>query len=170
MLARYGNTLLLYGNPDLVRAAIDRIDRGEEAGDRAAVGDDKAYGDAYGVIPIERIARVIGERYPELGAKLRASIDRVELHAAAEDDILVVLDLVGAAGRELGELRRALQTAIDAMRAAGDAPPADPFSSSVRTLRLVPTARGLRLEAVVPLEIVQQQLAWCAKPEARAAR
>ncbi len=94
-----------------LEAALQRLDdasSGAPTGE-PAIGEHESYGEVYGALSPEVLDEILP---PELAARLREVAERVELHASAQDDVGVVVEIDGKDGERVEELARALGGAL----------------------------------------------------------
>lgn len=125
-VAVWGNGMIVVGSEDELKRTIDRLEgRGEDA--PPALDESQAYGEVYGVVASEDLARFFGEeaKTAPLGELLRQAGSNLELHADTQGDVGLVARLAGgepAVVRDVGKAMGGLLSAarIEAM-ASGQA-------------------------------------------------
>jgi hypothetical protein len=113
--ASWGDQMLLVGADEAgLKSILDRLDSPSPS--PAALTEEQAYGEVYGVISPDTIGRIFGEENPELAETFLQATTGVELHADVSHDVGLVADLTGADPSKTEELRRALGGALSLAR------------------------------------------------------
>jgi hypothetical protein len=153
--AVWDHKLWLYGdNADDLRGAVDRLEGRTREPSSIAANDD--YGDVHGRVRSDFLGMLLP---PEIADSVANAGVQLEFHVDASDDLLVTIDAIGEAAKTR-ELGRRLESALAALRthAASDRR----LSGLLESYTLRTTADGLRLEAVLSLELVGELLGPCA--------
>jgi hypothetical protein len=111
--ASWGSTMMLAGDSKAsLQASLDRLEAPPDPHATPVLSGDQAYGEMYGVITSEAIAKVIGQQDEPLAATFRSAAKDVQLHADVDHDVGLVADIDGADTAKAEELRRALGGAL----------------------------------------------------------
>jgi hypothetical protein len=111
--ASWGSAMMLLGESRAeLQSSLDRLESPPDPHATPVLSGDQAYGEMYGVITSEAIAKVIGEQDEQLAATFRSAAKDVQLHADVDHDVGLVADIDGADATRAEELRRALGGAL----------------------------------------------------------
>ncbi|MEQ8275022.1 MAG: hypothetical protein RMA76_09355 [Deltaproteobacteria bacterium] len=146
------------------QGALDRLE-GRTPVTESALPESAAYGEAYGYVGPELLARMLPPR-DGLEEQLLAAAQDIELHLDTRSDVGAVFDVRGddpAAVEELGVMiGAALSVARIKARTDGD----DELSQLLDMAKVIPDGDRFRLEMAVPLDYLRKQLGACAEPPA----
>jgi len=147
-----------------LEAKIDRIEgRTPSTG---SLSEADGYGDAYGRIPVESLARVLGgEQQPELADKLREAARSVELHLDASHDLAITLDVRGEASSAMKDLEGAVTAAISLGRLQAKASGDDELAELLAFAGVRRGGGGFALDLALPLELLERHLGGICPPE-----
>jgi len=167
-IAIWGDSFVVVGSEDELQRTIDRLEgRGEEG--PPAIDESQAYGEVYGVVGSEDLARFFGEGEKTAGlaeALLRAG-STMELHADTRGDVGMVARFAGedpALVRDLGKTMGGLLSAarLEAMTSGN--------ADAVRLLDMASLDSGdgdFNLEVALPQTYLAELAARCAERRAK---
>lgn len=159
VVAAWSDSLILAGGSRReLEAAIDRIE-GRGALVVPAIPPEESYGEIYGHVRASFLSKLLPA---EVSGAVRAAKD-VELHVDATDDVLIVADVTGDAPAQMRDLARTLGGALSAARVTARAQGDDNLLELLDLARVSPSERNFRLEAALPLSVIQRQLGDCSK-------
>ncbi|MCP3100336.1 hypothetical protein LZ198_15820 [Myxococcus sp. K15C18031901] len=163
-IGTWNNQLLVVGeSPDEVKAAIDRVE-GRGGDEPPLLTENSTYGEMYGVLSVEHIARLFPPEQAQLAERLRAVAQNVELHMDASSDVALVAEVTGANSSEVEDLGKSLGAALSLARlqaqAGGDKKDKD-LAQLLDFAKVRPDGDSFTLEMAVPLSIIQERLAFC---------
>lgn len=152
---------------EAARQLIDVLEgRAEPA--RSAQLESIAYGEAYGRLPPDKLARFIPEEQAALREEFLRVIEQVELHADTMNDPALSFKVGGEDAQGVDELGRALGGAVSLARASAK------LSGDEELARLLEFARigdrhdgGFTMEMVLPLEVIRDELLKCDERKAK---
>ncbi len=167
-LATWNNELLVIGkSPDEVKAVVDRVEgRGPDA--PPAIPEGSTYGEMYGVLSVDQLARLLPKEHAELAQRIRDVAQNVELHVDASGDVAMVAEVRGKNGDEVTDLGKTLGAALSVARIKAQADGDKDLAQLLDFARVQPDGTSFKLEMAVPLDAIQQRLAFC-KEERNAA-
>lgn len=147
-----------------LEATIDRIEgRTPSAG---SLTEADSYGDAYGRIPVESLARILGGGpQPELAEKLREAARSVELHVDASHDLAITLDVRGEASAAMKDLAGAVGAAISLGRLQAKASGDDELAELLAFAGVRRGDGGFALDLALPLELLEGHLGEICPPD-----
>ncbi|AEI67621.1 hypothetical protein [Corallococcus macrosporus] len=167
-VATWNNELLVIGqSPDEVKAVVDRVE-GRGPDEPPAIGEGSTYGEMYGVLSVEQLARLLPKEQAELAQRIRDVAQNVELHVDASGDVAMVAEVRGANGDEVTDLGKTLGAALSMARIKAQAEGEKDLAQLLDFARVQPDGTSFKLEMAVPLDVIQQRLAFC-KEERQAA-
>ncbi|HVY44442.1 MAG TPA: hypothetical protein VHB21_01135, partial [Minicystis sp.] len=147
-----------------IEAAIDRME-GRSAETAPAIPDDEAYGEVYGKVGVEAIARILDRDEPELADRLRETAEQIDLHADATSDVLLVSDVTGADGKAVADLGKAFggALAVGRMGAKSGEDADQNLAELLENARVRPRDDAFGVEVALPLDLLERALGPCAK-------
>jgi hypothetical protein len=161
---RWGDSMLHLGTS--LQDAHEVIDALEGRGSQRppVLTPDQTYGELYGVISAQDLARTVGEG-DAWSSALAEAASRVELHLDARQDVALVADVSGDDRGKLEDLAKTLGGALALARlkarSEGDAETAELLDfAQVQP----PGGRTMSVELALPLEVVARRLAVCRAP------
>ncbi|MCP3064348.1 hypothetical protein LXT21_36805 [Myxococcus sp. K38C18041901] len=167
-IGTWNNQLLVMGrNPDEVKAAIDRVE-GRGPDEPPAISENSTYGEMYGVLSVEHIARLLPKEQAALAQRLRDVAQNVELHLDASSDVALVAEIQGPNADDVTDLGKSLGAALSLARIKAQAGEDKDLAQLLDFAKVKPDGNSFTLEMAVPLAVIQERLAFC-KEERRAA-
>jgi hypothetical protein len=161
---RWGDSMLHLGTSEQdAREVIDALE-GRGQARRQVLTPDQTYGELYGVISAQDLARTLGGS-DEWSSALASAASQVELHLDARQDVALVADVAGDDQGKLDDLAKTLGGALALARlkarSTGDAETAELLDfAQVQP----PRGQQMSLELALPLEVVARRLAVCRAP------
>lgn len=167
-MATWNNQMLVVGaSPDSVKAVIDRVE-GRGPDEPPVISEDSTYGEMYGVLAVEQLARLIPPEQAELATRLREVAEHVELHLDARSDVAMVAKLRGPDSQQVTDLGKSLGAALAVARMRAQAEGNKDLAQLLDFARVRPEGSQFTLEMAVPLQAIEERLSWC-REERRAA-
>lgn len=114
VVATWGPDLVIAGRraePGLVEEVIDRLESTDPA-QGSILKEHQAYGDVYGVLSPDDLAEMLPPDQDQLAERIRETVERVEFHVDASEDVAVVAEVAGPAGREMEDLSKLFGAAL----------------------------------------------------------
>ncbi|MBK8254868.1 MAG: hypothetical protein IPK82_19690 [Polyangiaceae bacterium] len=113
-----GDMMLMSGVSDSAEAVEDAIDRLEstDPNQKSILNETNAYGDIYGVLSPEDLAKMLPEEQDALAEKVQQVVDGISVHVDASEDVAIVADVNGPGGQDLEDLSRSFGAALAASR------------------------------------------------------
>lgn len=157
----WNNQLFMVGkSPDDVKAAIDRVEgRGPDG--PPVIPDDATYGEMYGVLSVDQIARLLPPEQAELAQRLRDVAQNVELHVDASSDVALVAEVRGSDAAKVTDLGKSLGAMLSMARMKAQAEGQKDVAQLLDFARVQPEGDTFKLEMAVPLEAIKERLAFC---------
>ncbi|MFP2929457.1 hypothetical protein ACLESO_30515 [Pyxidicoccus sp. 3LG] len=159
--------LMLGGTPDGVKAAIDRVE-GRGPDEPSVIPEGSTYGEMYGVMSVDHLARLLGPDQAELAQRLRDVAQNVELHVDATSDVALVAEVRGPDADKVTDLGKSLGAALSLARMKAQAEGQKDVAQLLDFARVQPDGDTFKLEMAVPLDVLKERLAFC-KQERQAA-
>jgi hypothetical protein len=165
--ASWGDQMLLVGADEAgLKSILDRLDSPSPS--PAALTEEQAYGEVYGVISPDTIGRIFGEENPELAETFLQATTGVELHADVSHDVGLVADLTGADPSKTEELRRALGGALSLARMRAQSKGHTDEAELLDLARVSAAGNGkFRLQAGLPYEYMKKVFTECVERKRR---
>jgi hypothetical protein len=139
-----------------VQAAIDRIEGRAEV--VPAIGEAETYGEIYGVLDPEELARMVPEEQRAIADTLRQVVDDVGLHVDAMSDVALVAELRGEDEAQLADLAKSVGAALALARMTAKAQGEDELADLLARTRVSPYGNRFSLELALPKALLQQHL------------
>ena len=161
----WNNQLLVIGrNAEEVKATLDRLEGGG-TGQPPVLNPDEAYGELYGTLTGEGLARMVSEENPALAKVITESAGKVRLHADVTRDVGVVADIEGSDPTKTEDLRKALGSALTLSRLQAKAESQTDEAEILQMARVGASGKDqqFRLEAGLPFAYLQKNLKSCAE-------
>lgn len=114
VVATWGPDLLLAdprAEPGLVEDAIDRLESTDPT-QGSILQEHQAYSDVYGVLSPDDLSNMLPSDQDQLAERIRETVERVEIHIDASEDVAVVAEVAGPAGQEMKDLSRLFGAAL----------------------------------------------------------
>lgn len=162
--AVWGDQLFIAGGDEASQKAIlDRLEGGGSPQGRPVLDESMAYGEVYGVVAAEALARVLGRNDPRLAEVLRESAKHVQLHMDVSHDVGLVADVQGADPTKTEELRRTIGSALSLARMQAQAQGKKDQADLLDLARVESAGGGssFRLAAGMPYEFMERTLQEC---------
>ncbi|MFP2907661.1 hypothetical protein ACLESD_21950, partial [Pyxidicoccus sp. 3LFB2] len=157
----WNNQLLMFGqSADGIKAAIDRVEgRGPE--EEPLIGEGSTYGEMYGVLSVEQLAKLLPPEQAELAQRLRDVAQNVELHVDASSDVALVAEVRGSDAAKVTDLGKSLGAALSLARMKAQAEGEKEVAQLLDFARVQPSGDTFKLEMAVPLDAIKERLAFC---------
>ncbi|MFZ5439808.1 MAG: hypothetical protein ACOZQL_07350 [Myxococcota bacterium] len=161
--ATWGGQMFLAGDEAELKRILDRLDGSGPAVDKPVLDDSMAFGEVYGVLNAQSLARVLGQQDPQLADLIERSAKSVELHMDISHDVGLVADVNPSDAKTTEELRRALGSALSLARMKAQAE-GKRDEADILDLARVKAAQGgggFRLEAGLPYDYMAKTFREC---------
>lgn len=158
----WNDQLIVVGDdPNAVKDVIDRIEgRSNEQGE-VLLDESQTYGEIYGVISAEDLARMLPPEQAMLADKLRAAAQQIELHVDTRNGVAISADVTGPDGEQVTDLGKALGGALSLARLKAQAEGADELAELLDYARVSPDGESFAVEMAMPVEVLKERLAFC---------
>lgn len=157
----WNNQLLVVGDsPASVKDVIDRVE-GRGSNEPPIISEGSTYGEMYGVLSVEQLARMLPPDQAELAQRLKQVADNVELHLDARSDVAMVAQIRGSDPSAVTDLGKSLGAALSVARLKAQADGNKDLAQLLDFARVDPDGSEFKLEMAVPLEAIQERLKWC---------
>jgi hypothetical protein len=170
----WNDQLLVVGeDPAAVKEVLDQVNGGG-SNEPPVINEGSTYGEMYGVLSVEQLARMIPPDQAELAQKLRDVADTVELHMDARSDVAMVAEIRGSDSSKVTDLGKSLGGALSLARLKAQAEGNKDLAQLLDFAKVQPDGTEFKLELAVPLDVIKERLAFCrddrkAAPEAQGA-
>lgn len=147
-----------------VEAAMDRLeDRAPSEAPRLREWDQ--YGDVYGVLSAEDIARMFPEDQSELADRLRGAVKDIELHVDASEDVAITADVGGEVESEVEDLAKSLGGALALARLKAQSDGEENLAELLDFAKIRPKGGTFTVDLALPLDVLVRQMGPCRKDD-----
>jgi hypothetical protein len=159
-IATWGDGLQIFGDASEIEAAIDRLED-RTPPEPPVIPDWSAYGDAYGVVSAEELARILPDSQREIAERLRGALENIELHVDASDDVAIVADASGPTATDVNDLGKTLGAALSLGRLKAQSDGDEKLAELMELARVSPRDGRFSLELALPMPVIQRQMGPC---------
>jgi hypothetical protein len=152
--------LVVADSPDEVKEVLERV-QGGGSDEPPAISEGNTYGEMYGTLSVDQIARLIPPDQAELAERLKEVADSVELHMDASSDMAMVAEIRGADASKVTDLGKSLGAALSVARLKAQADGNQDLAQMLDFAKVQPDGSTFKLELAVPLDVIKQRLAFC---------
>jgi len=157
----WNDQLLVVGDtPDSVKEVLDQV-QGGGSNEPPIISEGSTYGEMYGVLSVEELARMIPPDQGELAQRLKDVADTVELHMDARSDVAMVAQIRGSDSSKVTDLGKSLGGALSLARLKAQADGNKDLAQLLDFAKVQPDGSEFKLELAVPLEVIKERLAFC---------
>lgn len=157
----WNDQLLVVGeDPAAVKEVLDQVNGGG-SNEPPVINEGSTYGEMYGVLSVEQLARMIPPDQAELAQKLRDVAETVELHMDARSDVAMVAEIRGSDSSKVTDLGKSLGGALSLARLKAQADGNKDLAQLLDFAKVQPDGTEFKLELAVPLDIIKERLAFC---------
>lgn len=157
VVAMWGDMMIVNpnsGNPEAVEDAIDRLES-TDPDQKSLLDDYNAYGDVYGVLSPEDLAKMLGPDQEALAQKIQDVVGRVDLHLDASDDVAVVADVQGPSSKDLEDLSKSVGAALAVGRIKAKNDGDDKLAQLLDFAKVKPQGGRFAVDVALPLEALK---------------
>ncbi|NUQ72213.1 MAG: hypothetical protein HUU21_01525 [Polyangiaceae bacterium] len=156
--------VLMASHAEAIEEAMDRLE------DRAPFSEPRLrewdqYGDVYGVLSADDIAKLFPEDQRELADRLRNAVKDVELHVDASEDVAIVADVAGEVESEMEDLAKSLGGALSLARLKAQSDGEDKLAELLDFAKIRPSGGKFSIDLALPLDVLIRQMGPCRKDE-----
>lgn len=160
-LGAWGDGILVIADRvEEVRQAIDQLE-GRAPTAAAAVPEDMAYGEVYGVIPGAATRRLLGGADAGLAERIASLASRVEVHMDAMQDVAATIRIRGDDAAGLGDLARSLGGALALARTQAQGGGDDRLADLLDHAEVRPGDGELSIHLAVPADKLEAWFQGC---------
>jgi hypothetical protein len=164
VLATWGDEIVLAGaDAKAIEEALERLE--SQSARESPIPEWSVYGDIYGVLSPEELADMLPEGQGEIAARLRASIDRVDLHVDTSEDVAIVADVNGPNADDVKDLAKSMGAALSLARAGAEDEGDERLRELLDYATIKPRDGRFTLDVALPLEVLKQ-MGPCRKRDA----
>ncbi|WP_373533610.1 hypothetical protein, partial [Microcoleus sp.] len=138
-----------------VEEAIDRLESTDPA-QKSILDDHQAYGDVYGVLSPDDLAKMFPEEQAALADKVREVVERVDIHVDASDDVAMVADVDGPGAEDLEDLSKSFGAALAVGRIKAQSDGDEKLAQLLDFAKVKPPrGGGFSLDVALPIEVLK---------------
>lgn len=169
-LVSWGSQMMMFAQDEAqAQAAVDRLEGRAES--TPILSEDQSYGEIYGVLDAEDLAKLFPQDQAELATRFRDAAQQVELHVDASRDVGIVANVKGEDASQVEDLGKSLGGLLATARIKSQLENETELTEFLDLARVRPRADGtFGLEVGLPLELLQQRLAFCKEENQRRAQ
>ncbi|WP_224372714.1 hypothetical protein [Hyalangium versicolor] len=157
----WNNQMLVVGDsPDAVKKVLDRV-QGGGSNEQPVIPEDATYGEMYGVVSVEMLARMLPPDQAELAQRLKEAASTVELHMDASSDMAMVAHVKGSDDSKVQDLGKSLGAALSVARLKAQADGNTDMAQMLDFAKVQPDGSSFKMELAVPLDVLRERLAFC---------
>jgi hypothetical protein len=141
---------------DPVEEAIDRLES-TDPGQQSILSDQQAYGDAYGVLSPDDLARMFPPEQAALAEKVKQVVEHVDVHVDASEDVAMVADVRGPAGEDLENLSKSFGAALAVGRVKAQNDGEEKLAQLLDFAKVKqPRGGAFSLDVALPIEVLKE--------------
>jgi hypothetical protein len=138
-----------------VEDAIDRLESTDPA-QKSILDDSQAYGDAYGVLSPEDLAKMFPEDQGPLAEKVKQVVEHIDVHVDASEDVAMVADVRGPGEQDLTDLSKSFGAALAVGRIKAQNDGDDRLAQLLDYARVKqPRDGAFSLDVALPIEVLK---------------
>jgi hypothetical protein len=161
VVGTWNDQLLVVGDtPESVKEVLDQV-HGAGSNEPPIISEGSTYGEMYGVLSMEQIAKLVPPEQKELAQRLQEVADTVELHMDARSDVAMVAQIRGNDEGKVTDLGKSLGAALSVARLKAQADGNKDLAQMLDFAKVQPDGSEFKLELAVPLEAIKERLAFC---------
>jgi hypothetical protein len=161
VVGTWNDQLLVVGDtPESVKEVLDQV-HGGGSNEPPVISEGSTYGEMYGVLSVEEIAKLIPKEQGDLAQRLREVANTVELHMDARSDVAMVAEIRGADEGKVTDLGKSLGAALSVARLKAQAEGNKDLAQMLDFAKVQPDGSQFKLELAVPLDAIKERLAFC---------
>lgn len=161
VVGTWNDQLLVVGDtPESVKEVLDQV-HGGGSNEPPVISEGSTYGEMYGVLSVEEIAKLIPKEQGDLAQRLREVANTVELHMDARSDVAMVAEIRGTDEGKVTDLGKSLGAALSVARLKAQAEGNKDLAQMLDFAKVQPDGSEFKLELAVPLEAIKERLAFC---------
>ena len=155
VFATWGDSLLVTG--DNVKALEESIARLESDKPQTPVIPEwSQYGDMYGSISPDELAKMLGEEQKGLAEKIRSAVTRVDIHLDASEDVAFVADVEGPGADDITDLGKSFGAALSLARLQAQSEKNDKLAELLDYAAVHPHGKRFALDVALPFELLKE--------------
>jgi hypothetical protein len=161
VVGTWNDQLLVVGDtPESVKEVLDQV-QGGGSNEPPVISEGSTYGEMYGVLSVEQIAKLVPPDQGDLAQRLREVADTVELHMDARSDVAMVAQIRGKDDGKVTDLGKSLGAALSVARLKAQAEGNKDLAQMLDFARVQPEGSEFKMELAVPLDVIKERLAFC---------
>lgn len=155
VFATWGDGLVLTGQDQkAVEEAIQRLESDEPVA--PAIPEWSQYGDIYGAISPDELADMLRDEQGELAEKLRKTVERIDLHVDASEDVAIVADVAGPGQDDITDLGKSFGTALSLARIQAQSEENERLAELLDYAAVHPRDGRFALDVALPFDLLKE--------------
>ncbi len=154
VFATWGDSLLVTG-PDArtVEESLERLE--SDTPQLPVIPDWSQYGDMYGSISPEELAKMLPEDQSALAEKIRSAVNRVDIHLDASEDVAFVADVEGPGEQDIADLGKSFGAALSLARIQAQSNDNDKLAEFLDYAAVHPHGKRFALDVALPFDLLK---------------
>lgn len=172
VVATWGpDMMMMSGESDSAEPIEDAIDRleSQDPKQKSLLEDWRSYGDVYGVLSPEDLAKALGRDQAELAEKIKGVVEQVDFHADASEDVAMVAEVRGGEAQgDMEDLAKSFGAALAVGRIKAQSDGDEKLAELLDYAKVKPYGGGFSVDVALPFDLLKE-LGPCRKdrPEDR---
>jgi hypothetical protein len=162
--------IIVGDDPAAVKAVIERMEGRTNETEPPLIDETQTYGEIYGKISADDIARMLPPDQQELANRLRDAAEEIELHVDTQSGVAISANVMGPNGEQVTDLGKSLGGALSLLRLKAKAEGETELAELLDHARIAPQGNEFKLEMALPIEMLKQQLAFCKEQRPKGAQ
>jgi hypothetical protein len=158
VVAMWGSDMMLAsGTRDSAEPVEDAIDRLESTDpeQKSILGDHQAYGDMYGVLSPDDLAKMLPPENAALAERIQQIVERVDIHVDASDDVAMVADVGGPGGQDMEDLSKSFGAALAVGRMKAQNDGEEKLAELLDYAKVRPGGGQFSVDMALPIEVLK---------------
>ena len=140
---------------EVIEDAIDRLESPNPA-EKPLIDDWRAYGDVYGVLSPDDLAKMLGKDQEALAAKIEQVVKHVDFHADVNDDVAMVADVGGNGDEEdMQDLAKSFGAALAVGRLKAQNDGDEKLAQLLDFAKVKPFTGAFTVDVALPYELLK---------------
>jgi hypothetical protein len=146
-----------------IEDAIDRLES-DDPEQKSILSDSQAYGDVYGVLSPEDLAKMLPGEQAALAEKIKKVVEHVDLHADASDDVAMTADVSGLSEEDMEDLSKSFGAALAVGRIKAQNDGDEKLAELLDYAKVKPRGSSFSVDVALPFELLSE-LGPCKKDD-----
>ncbi len=155
VFATWGDSLLVTGpNARAIEESLERLE--SETPQVPVIPEWSQYGDMYGSISPDELAKMLPEDQKALAEKIRHAVNRVDIHLDASEDVAFVADVEGPGEDDITDLGKSFGAALSLARIQAQSEDNDKLAELLDYAAVHPHGKRFALDVALPFDLLKE--------------